>query len=458
MPGPASPRLRRHGPPAPWRAAGGRPAARLLRALAQHPEYAALGAIGPDLFYFTGPPGLTRAERTIRLLAEAAQPFAELLAAVRRQGTPAVLPVALARETAALGRAALARLGAHLAQDLHERVLAAGQDLFAYLRPAVQDGQPEAAWNWGQLLHYRRTGRFAAVLLDAAAGAGRSALLAYALGYASHHAADALGHGFVNSIVGGPFRLHYHRHHLVELQMDAWAWQARHGDELDTAALAARLDLGPRLPEPLHLLLRRTLAAVYGSDPQPEAPPDLDAAYTLLRRLLVIQGGGRWCHLAPPAAPGLAGSLWCQVHRHYELVRDALVDLGLVYPAAAELEPALYCTPAGPPDTEYPRASIHVPDRPNLASPRRYPPTPRDGLAALLGRDGRRLPGPPWRPSRFAGQAPDVFILPAARTVAAYALGAAIPDLNLDADPVEGMRCWQAVGDLRLAGHALKEL
>jgi len=453
MPGPAIHLLVLADLEAQLQAAGGATASRMRRALSAHPAHAALGAIGPDLFYLAGSRGLALAERLLRLLSEAARPFAALHAGRRRRER-----AGLGEEAAAFTHAAMARLEAHLATDLEERVLAAGHDLLAHLRPALQDGQPEAEWSWGDLLHYRRPGRFAAALLEQALAGDRDDLLAYAAGYVSHVATDACGHAFVNTIVGGPYRLHYHRHHLVEMHMDAWAWQARHGLGVESAGLDARIDLGPTLPEPLLDLLTRARTAVYGGEPQPAATPDLGAAYAALRRLLAARSGGLWRRLPPPEERGLAVLLWQQAQERHEQVRAALAEIGLVYPPAAAVDLALCCAPAGPPDPEYPRASIHVPGRRNLASPRSYPPTPRDGLRALLAADGTPYPGPPWRPSLYAGQAPDACMAAAARTAAAYCLGAAIPDLNLDADPVEGVGCWRVLGDLRGARYRLQEI
>src|SRR5262249_55563244 len=42
-----------------------------------------------------------------------------------------------------------------------------------------------------------------------------------ALGYLSHVASDTVAHAFVNQVAGGPFRVHWQRHHLVENHADA---------------------------------------------------------------------------------------------------------------------------------------------------------------------------------------------------------------------------------------------
>jgi hypothetical protein len=60
------------------------------------------------------------------------------------------------------------------------------------------------------------------------------------LGYASHIGTDVVGHPFVNSIVGGPYRMHWKRHKLVENFIDAHA-RTRFPD---TKAMIACLNIG----------------------------------------------------------------------------------------------------------------------------------------------------------------------------------------------------------------------
>ena len=94
-------------------------------------------------------------------------------------------------------------------------------DFFYPFYPKVQQGQPESDWYWFDIWHYRRTGRFASTLWSLAQG--DDDLMRYAVGYGTHIGGDVAGHPFVNSIVGGPYRSHWHRHHLIENWIDAWA-------------------------------------------------------------------------------------------------------------------------------------------------------------------------------------------------------------------------------------------
>ena len=56
----------------------------------------------------------------------------------------------------------------------------------------------------------------------------------------SHCATDVTGHSFVNTKAGGPYRLHWQRHHLVENHMDAKAYDAQHTAPSRTASWTPR--------------------------------------------------------------------------------------------------------------------------------------------------------------------------------------------------------------------------
>ena len=97
------------------------------------------------------------------------------------------------------------------------------------------------------MFHYRKTYAFAKKLDEIAnENGGSEQHKAFALGWMSHCATDVTGHSFVNEKCGGPFRLHWQRHHLVENHMDSHVYDSQHGGvepygELDTSALHFRL-------------------------------------------------------------------------------------------------------------------------------------------------------------------------------------------------------------------------
>ncbi len=72
-------------------------------------------------------------------------------------------------------------------------------------------------WKWFDILHYWQTGDFARRLYE---NANSPVKRAYTCGYLSHIATDLTGHAFVNQVVGGPYRLHLQRHTVVENFMD----------------------------------------------------------------------------------------------------------------------------------------------------------------------------------------------------------------------------------------------
>jgi hypothetical protein len=70
--------------------------------------------------------------------------------------------------------------------------------------------------------------------------------IAFALGWMTHCATDVTGHPFTNAKCGGPFRLQWQRHHLVENHFDAAAYNEAHAgaatyEELGTSALHFRV-------------------------------------------------------------------------------------------------------------------------------------------------------------------------------------------------------------------------
>ena len=68
----------------------------------------------------------------------------------------------------------------------------------------IQDDKPEIKWEWGDLLHWRTTGRFTRTISEIARKNNNPQWLAYACGYKTHVATDFVGHPYVNQVAGGP--------------------------------------------------------------------------------------------------------------------------------------------------------------------------------------------------------------------------------------------------------------
>ncbi|HSF38532.1 MAG TPA: zinc dependent phospholipase C family protein [Thermoanaerobaculia bacterium] len=100
--------------------------------------------------------------------------------------------------------------------------------------PSLQNNAPVNQWFWFDMLHYRRTGRFARRLVE---NATTDRQKAYALGYLSHVAADVTGHAYVNQIVGAPYRRNVQRHVTSENFMDTWAFDHYFGESVSSTLL-----------------------------------------------------------------------------------------------------------------------------------------------------------------------------------------------------------------------------
>lgn len=109
------------------------------------------------------------------------------------------------------------------------------QDIFAFFSLKMRTGVDEQAFVWSDMTHYRLTSYIPRRLLEHAKTLAASSdaldqqhaeqLTAYAFGWISHLGTDTVAHGYVNEQAGGPFRTHWQRHHLVENHMDAYNYQ-----------------------------------------------------------------------------------------------------------------------------------------------------------------------------------------------------------------------------------------
>jgi len=176
-------------------------------------------------------------------------------------------------------------------------------DLFYPFFPKIQkpgEGDKEEGWYWFDFLHYRRTGQFCSTMWDISKS--DDDLKRYCLGYASHIGTDVVGHSFVNAVTGGPYRMHWHRHKLVENWIDAYARNLYP----DSKGTLNCLNLGPkdkyvpndisgsyysrlcefpngRLPKKLGEMFLTALDTTYSNIPRPVMFnfADLDSTYRL---------------------------------------------------------------------------------------------------------------------------------------------------------------------------------
>jgi hypothetical protein len=249
--------------------------ARRLGALARTwRNYLAVGALGPDLFYLlpdfkkpVGGPLLGVADWVLNAWETVERiflgPMDRWLGPVGANNTDLAtqLTGGLSRQIA---------MALEDASGILLKVLATAitrsTDVFGILTSGVPQGLGDSAFYWSDILHYRRTYELPQAMyrrgrqkeLAAASDDERSdgqAQQAFALGWMSHCATDVVGHAFTNAKSGGPFRLHWQRHHLVENHFDSRCYQAGHGtethyDTIGTSALHFRIAFRTRTAAP----------------------------------------------------------------------------------------------------------------------------------------------------------------------------------------------------------------
>lgn len=198
-----------------------------------HPNFASLGAIGPDLFFFLPDFRNTDGVSTSSVLVTVLNFLEELYNALDpyiSKWEQYLGPISedtgeeMSRLTGGLSETVGDITGelSSLLITAIENYVTENVDFWTYFSLGLNKGYDEQAFFWSDMLHYRDTGQFARAIWKSANDANDDQARAYALGYNTHVATDVTGHAFVNSIAGGPFRLHWQRHHLVENHMDTF--------------------------------------------------------------------------------------------------------------------------------------------------------------------------------------------------------------------------------------------
>lgn len=209
---------------------------KLGQIIQNHPNFANLGAVGPDLFFFlpdfhdvtVGCQHISISSILITVLDFLEKLYADLdpwIEKYQQYLGPITENIAeeMSRLTGGLSETVgtiLGELVNVLIADLEVYVIGLN-DWWKFFSLGLDVGFDEQAFFWSDMLHYRATGQFARNLWKNAAATKDESVMAYALGYITHVATDVTGHAYVNSIVGGPYRLHWQRHHLTENHMDA---------------------------------------------------------------------------------------------------------------------------------------------------------------------------------------------------------------------------------------------
>jgi hypothetical protein len=212
----------------------------LGRAMREHDNFAALGALGPDLFFFLPDfrdEGGVSVSNVLIYILDFMEGLYDALDPYLSKWEHYLGPISedtaeeISRLTGGLSET-LGDIGGELAGILTtalEDFVTGQADLWSFFSLGLNKGFDDQAFFWSDIGHYRRTGAFGRALWEHADGdMADDGLRAYALGYISHLSTDTTAHSFVNTICGGPFRTHWQRHHLVENHMDA-LWYLQDG-------------------------------------------------------------------------------------------------------------------------------------------------------------------------------------------------------------------------------------
>lgn len=150
-------------------------------------------------------------------------------------------------------------------------------NLFDLISHPYRDGASDGEWWWFDVLHYRKTGKYARTLLNNTDPSKPEHL--YALGYLTHFAADTVGHPYVNIISGGPYRSQAQRHKTGENFQDVFNFLTETSRDLNRSKLhtfynfnfdGTVSDIEPdsftNLPDDLARTIANSISEVYRSN------------------------------------------------------------------------------------------------------------------------------------------------------------------------------------------------
>lgn len=258
------------------------PSAQELEGIAgRNPAYVALGAIGPDMFCLLPDFKPVAKENLLlykifKLIEEIYDKLDPYIASYEEILAP-MLDEAVQIGNALTGGMiqSISDVGTQLANIMSEALLVFATqqyDWFSLLSSGVPAGFDEKTYFWSDMFHYRKTFEFGAALWG---NAGTEQEKAFALGWMTHLATDVVGHSFVNQKCGGPYRLHWQRHHLIENHMDAHLYDAEFGGRETYQALSAaaqhlwiafKADTGSPLPDSFTDFFHPDQRPVYSPD------------------------------------------------------------------------------------------------------------------------------------------------------------------------------------------------
>jgi hypothetical protein len=153
---------------------------------------------------------------------------------------------------------------------------------FPHLPPHPrQVDEPTSSWDWGNLIHARRTDALVRALLDQA---NTSSQHAFAVGAVAAYGANSSGSAYLGQAVGGPRRSQRYRDRVARNSVGAWL-AANHPKARPITALAA--DLPPALPDELRQLLTDAISSTFDTNAT-QPVPDLDTGHARLLQHLSL--------------------------------------------------------------------------------------------------------------------------------------------------------------------------
>lgn len=282
-----------------------------LRILNQYPEFASLGAIGPDLGFFLGSdPRAVGWLSDVYSWTNRVRDVFETTGALTGQAGFTNVTERL-RQLGASVDGLLVAAESSLVENIFSLASVFKGPL---VKPSeIESNAPERDWNWGDILHWRVTGSLARDLLIEGRSTGNDEWIAYAMGYMTHLATDTIGHAYTNQVVGGPARSWGARHHLAENFMDTHAYFAFKNQDVGSAQFHKRIE-GVKSSGKLNAFARMMseLLGVHSLRSQgtpnvlPRQPSadELEDAYEAMLRIVALVTNT--VYLAPPKFPGIS--------------------------------------------------------------------------------------------------------------------------------------------------------
>lgn len=184
-------------------------------------------------------------------------------------------------------------------------------DLFEIVTPPMHTKyteQERKEWWWMDIAHHVKPMDFMRTLWNKAGS--NEKFQAYAYGYLSHVGSDVIGHGYVNAVVGGPYRNHWRRHTLVEKCLDTHIWDYYFdGKSISNSQAYKRFHFDnapydfPKLPDDLADYISGCLKDTYSAMPIDSGipgPEDIQLMYSYFYKWAKSASSKSLLNLPPP--------------------------------------------------------------------------------------------------------------------------------------------------------------